>query len=249
MLPNANARSKMKWVALYRALSKLGLASRTQAQELIALGEITVDGAICCNPNRLVCLETTSIIHNNQTIKKAQQVVYILYKPRSIITSRKDEDGRPTVYTLLPPNLHHLHCVGRLDFATSGLLILTNDTMLSSWLTDPANGVLRVYTVTVRGLFTPENALSMQNGITDDNQKLQTSNILVRKASKRESHLVLTLTEGKNREIRRMCKAVGHEVTRLKRVSYGGLELGNLQPGEFRQVSDAEILAAFPQAR
>jgi 23S rRNA pseudouridine2605 synthase len=231
---------------LYRALSKLGVASRTQAQEMIANGEINVDGVVSRDPDHMVSLEKSVICHNGKKLLQASQTVILFYKPRDVITSRKDEQNRQTVYSFLPPELQSLHCVGRLDFATSGLLLLTNNTKLSSWLTDPVNGVARVYTVTVRGRMTEQDADKMRNGIVDDNETLQAGNVLVRKASGRESHLVCTLTEGKNREIRRLCKAVGHEVTRLKRVAFGGLTLGNLQPGGFCHLSEQELSDAFP---
>ena len=235
-------------VSLCRALSKLGITSRTQAQHLIRLGEITVNGVVCRDPERSVQLETAVISHKGRKLALAPRKVIMLYKPRSIITSTKDEQNRPTVYSLLPPELHHLHCVGRLDWATSGLLLLTNDSKLSSWLTEPANAVPRVYTLTVRGRVTEPEADQMRGGIVDDDETLRAASVLVRKASGRESHLVLTLQQGKNREIRRLCNAIGHEVTRLKRVSFGGLTLGNLQPGEFRELTAEELSSAFPGA-
>jgi len=243
-----NQKPSKLMVPLYRALSRLGSASRSAAQELIELGQVTVNGAVCRDPERRVNLETAVIRQQGQPLDRAPRTVIMLYKPRSIITSTKDEQNRPTVYSLLPPALHKLHCVGRLDFATSGLLLLTNDSRLSNWLTEPANAVPRVYTVTVRGKMTEPDADKMRAGIVDDDETLRAASVLVRKASGRESHLVLTLQQGKNREIRRLCKALGHEVTRLKRVSFGGLTLGTLQPGEFRQISDEELRAAIPGA-
>lgn len=234
---------------LYRALSKLGFSSRTEAVNLITSGVIFVDGKQCLDPEHLIQPETTSITHGNQLIKREPLRVLMLYKPRGVITSRKDEQGRSTIYSLLPPEHQKLHCVGRLDFATSGLLLLTNNTMLSAWLTDPQNGVPRVYTVTVRGLLTPEKTDRMLSGIVDDGQVLKSDTIIVRKTSNRESHLVITLSEGKNREVRRLCSSVGHEVTMLKRVSYGPLTLGNLAPGQFREVDREELCTAFPGIR
>ena len=229
---------------LYLAVCKLAGLSRAAAQELIAQGQISVNGAVCREPERMVSL-AAEIQQQGRPLARAPRTVIMLYKPRSIITSTKDEQNRPTVYSLLPPALHSLHCVGRLDFATSGLLLLTNDSRLSNWLTDPANAVPRVYTVTVRGKMTEPDADKMRAGIVDDDETLRAASVLVRKASGRESHLVLTLQQGKNREIRRLCKALGHEVTRLKRVAYGHLTLGNLQPGAFRELTDDELRAAF----
>jgi 23S rRNA pseudouridine2605 synthase len=142
----------------------------------------------------------------------------------------------------------HVIPVGRLDAATTGLLLLTNDTHLAAWLTDPANAVPRVYLVTVRGELADAAARRLEEGIEDAGEHLAARAVTVRKRSGRETHLVLELTEGRNREIRRLLAAVGHEVTRLKRVSFGGLELGNLAPGRWREVAAAELKAAFPGA-
>ncbi len=235
-------------IQLYRALSKLGYASRTQALSLIKNGEIRIHNKPCTDPEMPVSLTHTKIFHHDHLIQKEDLLVLLLYKPRGIITSRKDEQNRPTVYTLLPDEFQKLHCVGRLDFATSGLLLLTNNTRLSSWLTDPENGIKRVYLVTVRGLVTDEKVSRMINGISDENDILKSDDVVIRKSSHRETHLIITLTEGKNREIRRMCKSTGHEVTRLKRVSYGPLTLGNLAPGGFRSISIEELAKVFPDA-
>ena len=126
-------------------------------------------------------------------------------------------------------------------WGTTGLLILTNDTRLSSYLTDPANAILRTYIVTVAGYFTEEKLAKAAAGIMDKGELLKPAGISLRKASGRESHLTVELTEGKNREIRRLFEALGHEVTRLKRVAFGPLELGALEPGQFRRLARAEL--------
>jgi pseudouridine synthase len=233
-------------IPLYRALSKLGFSSRSEAVHLITSGAIFVDGKQCRDPEYLVQPDTACITHGTDLIKREPLRVLMLYKPRGVITSRKDEQGRPTIYSLLPPEHQKLHCVGRLDLATSGLLLLTNNTQLSAWLTDPRSGVPRVYIVTVRGLLTQEKANRMLTGIVDDGQVLKSDSVIVRKTSGRESHLVITLSEGKNREVRRLCSSVGHEVTKLKRASYGPLTLGDLAPGQFREVEREELCKAFP---
>lgn len=233
-------------IPLYRALSKLGYTSRTQALSMIAAGEISIDGKPCFDPDCLVSMHTSQLKHHNEIVTHKDLCIILLYKPKNVITSRKDELGRATIYSLLPPELHSLHCVGRLDWATSGLLLLTNNTMLSSWLTDPGNGIPRVYVVTVRGLVTVQKTEQMNNGINDWDQILRSNAIVIRKSSNRESHLIVTLTEGKNREVRRLCSSVGHEVTKLKRVAYGALTLGDMSPGEYRHLSSEGLLSAFP---
>jgi 23S rRNA pseudouridine2605 synthase len=232
-------------VPLERALSKLGIASRTQARELICSGKVSIDGIIKKNPLHLVTPEKIKISIDGKQFEKAKSVVLMLHKPRGVVTTRSDEKGRPTVFSLLKNNSENLHAIGRLDLATTGLLLLTNNTKLSAWLTDPKNNVPRTYIVTVRGLMTEEQIELLKNGIMDEGEKLQASGLSLRKASRKESHLTIELTEGKNREIRRMFLAIGHEVTKLKRIAFGGLNLGSLEPGESRKISTDELNKAF----
>ena len=134
-----------------------------------------------------------------------------------------------------------LVAVGRLDLASAGVLLLTTDTRLADWLTDPANGVIRRYAVTARGSVSDDARRQLEAGIDD----LRASRVTVRKRSGRETHLIVELDEGKNREIRRLFSAIGHEVTRLTRVAFGAIELGSLQPGEFRELTREELRRAF----
>lgn len=234
-------------VSLERALSKLGFASRTQATRLIAEGRVRVGGRVATNPRLWVTPETAGIEVDGAVVEKAKWRTVLLHKPKGVVTTRSDERGRATVYASLGKGGVGLVPVGRLDLTTTGLLLLTNDTRLSAWVTDPVNAVPRVYLATVRGLVTPGEARRLVDGVEDAGEELGAARVEVRKASGRESHLVIELVEGKNREIRRMLDSLGHEVTRLKRVSFGGLELGEeLEPGEWREVSKDEISAAFP---
>jgi 23S rRNA pseudouridine2605 synthase len=233
-------------VPLERALSKLGIASRTEARAWIIEGKVEVNGTIRKDPCFAVVPETAKLRIEGRAVGPMERRTLLLNKPRGAITTRRDEKGRRTVFDLLPERERSLHAVGRLDLATTGLLILTNDTSLSSWLTDPSNRVPRVYLVSVRGEVTPEESARMERGIQDEGELLRADQAEIRKSSGRESHLVVTLSGGKNREIRRLLLLCGHEVTRLKRVAYGGLELGELEPGKYREVSDEELRRAFP---
>lgn len=239
-------------VPLERALSKLGLASRTQARAWILAGKMRVNGVVRKDPSYPVTPETARIeIEGEPALSAARgrtgRVVVLLHKPAGLVTTRVDEKGRPTVFSLVGgSSAIHLHSVGRLDLATSGLLLLTNDTRLSAWLTDPLNGVPRVYLVTARGRISDGLCRRLETGVEDEGQVLRADRVELRKASGRESHLTVTLREGKNREVRRMFGSLGHEVTRLKRVAFGGLELGSLAPGQSRELSAAELARAFP---
>jgi 23S rRNA pseudouridine2605 synthase len=230
-------------VRLDRALSKLGLASRAEAQRLIRAGLVTVAGRIATNPAQLVTPAVGTIAIDGALPHSRRWRLIVFNKPRGLVTTRRDPDGRPTVFDALGAEAEGLVAVGRLDMASTGLLLLTSDTALAAWLTDPDNAIVRRYVVTARGEVTDEDARAMERGVED----VRASSVKIRKRSKRETHLLVELTEGRNREIRRLLASVGHEVTRLLRISFGGIELGALQPGAWRDVRREELEAAFPQ--
>jgi 23S rRNA pseudouridine2605 synthase len=174
-------------------------------------------------------------------------------KPRGTVTSRRDPDGRRTVFDVLGDAGDGLVAVGRLDRASTGLLILTTDTAIAAALTDPANGIVRRYLVTVRGRVAPDLVARVESGVDvvdarGGRERLAAARVVIRKASGRETHLVVDLTEGRNREVRRLFQAVGHEVTRLHRVAFGAIALASLQPGEWRLVDDDAIRATLARA-
>ena len=216
--------------------------SRSQTRRLIEEGRIAVNGRKIKDPAFLLVPEKVSITIDGKPVARAAACTIMMYKPRGIVTTRSDEKGRKTVYDLLPPHLRHLHAVGRLDMATTGLLLMTTDTQLSNFLTDPDNGIPRVYTVTVKGRISDEDLGRLSKGIEDKGELLNADKITLRKASNKESHLIVELSEGKNREIRRMFEALGSEVTALKRVAFGKLELGDLAPGQFKEINASKLV-------
>jgi len=228
-------------VPLERALSKLGAASRSQTREWALDGRLQVNGRTVRDPLFMVSPEQDRFALDGRPVRRDAWRAVMLNKPRGVVTTKSDEKGRRTVFDILPPELAALHPVGRLDMATTGLLILTNDTRLSSYLTDPANEIKRTYVVTVAGDMTEADMARAVAGVMDDGELLKPSSITLRKASGRESHLTVQLTEGKNREIRRLFEALGHEVTQLKRVAFGPLQLGELEPGRYRDLSREEL--------
>jgi len=231
-------------VPLGRALSKLGILSRSRAIAAIRAGRVRVNGRTVVDPAALVVPERVRIALDDQPRRRAAWRTILLYKPRGVVTTRRDPQGRRTVFDVLrdapspltPAEIEPLIAVGRLDLATSGLLLLTTDTRLAQWISDPENQVRRLYVVTVRGRVTEEMAGRMPAAVR------------VVKASNRETHLVVELHEGKNRQVRRLFDAIARPVSRLKRAALGGIELGSLEPGGFRELSPGELERAFPGA-
>jgi 23S rRNA pseudouridine2605 synthase len=222
-------------VPLNRALSKLRILSRAQATAAIKAGRVKVNGRVITDPAAAVVPERVRIVVDGQSRTRAAWRTILFHKPRGVVTTRRDPEGRRTIYDVIGPPANGLIAVGRLDLATSGLLILTTDTRLAHRIADPASAVPRVYVVTVRGRVTDGDAA-----------KLEGASVVVRKESARESHLTVELRRGRNREVRKLFDSIGHEVTRLKRVRFGGLELGNLSPGEWQELTRKEVEAAFP---
>ncbi len=233
-------------MSLERALSKLGLASRSQARALIEAGRVTVDGRAITDPLKRVIPERISIAIDGARGTIVAPLTIALHKPRGYVTTRSDPEGRKTVYDLLDGLDVSVVPVGRLDLATSGLLLFTNDTQFANWLTDPASAIPRIYLVTAEGRIAEARRDQLVGGITSQDERLHAAAVVIRKASNRETHLTVTLTEGKNREVRRLFEAIGHPVTQLRRVQFGGVALGSLSPGSWRIVSEDELRAAFP---
>ena len=232
----------MGQVHLERALSKLGVAYRSQTKKWIEAGRIAVNGQVVKDTTFLVVPETARIAIDGKSVTRAVACTIMLNKPRGIVTTRSDEKARKMIYDLLPAQFQHLHPVGRLDMATTGLLIMTTDTQLSNFLTDPDNEIPRIYAVSITGRISDDEIKRLSQGIQDKGQLLKASKITLRKSSQKESHLIVELTEGKNREIRRMFEAMGAEVTALKRIAFGKLKLGTLEPGQFLEITKKDII-------
>jgi 23S rRNA pseudouridine2605 synthase len=229
--------NRVRGVPLGRALSKLGILSRSQAIDAIRAGRVRVAGRVVRDEAALVVPERARLIVDGMAGRVPLWRTIVFHKPRGVVTTRRDPEGRPTVFDILGDASRGLIAVGRLDLATSGLLLLTSDTRLADWITDPAHDVPRLYVVTVRGRVEARDLADLTGAVTT-----------LRKASSRESHLLVELREGRNRQVRRMFDAIGHEVTKLKRVKLGELDLGDLAPGKHRDIFRAEMAAAFPGA-
>jgi 23S rRNA pseudouridine2605 synthase len=225
-------------VQLHRAISKLGWASRKQAWDWVRAGEVLVDGAVVTDPLTWIDLDRQRIARRGRSDQPAAVRAIALHKPAGVVTTRRDERGRRTVYDLLPPDLPWLHPAGRLDADSEGLLILTNDSSLSARLTDPECHVTKTYHVTLDGPPTEEALDRLRHGI--ELPEGMTRPAQVRRLEEGGRVLEMVLTEGRNRQVRRMAWAVGHRVRRLVRVAIGGVTLGDLLAGAWRELSEDE---------
>jgi len=231
-------------IGLARALSKLGYCSRQQAFELIRQGKVRLNGATPKNPETPVRLGIDRIEVQGRALNPAEKIYLMLNKPRGIITTAADEKGRDTVYSLLPPNKAWLAPVGRLDKASEGLLLFTNDSEWNARITDPATHLDKSYHVQIAAIADSSLIENLERGVeTERNELLRCKRASLLRSGERNSWLQLTLDEGKNRHIRRMLDALGIEVLRLIRVSIGPVSLGDLAKGAHRPLSSTELTA------
>jgi 23S rRNA pseudouridine2605 synthase len=230
-------------VQLHRALAKLGWGSRRQAWDWIRAGLVHVDGQLITDPLTWVDLDHQAITRAGQ--QAPAPLTLALHKPRGIVTTRRDERGRRTVYDLLPAGLPWVFPAGRLDADSEGLLILTNDAQLAVHLTDPVHHVPRIYHVTINGEPTAEQLQRLRDGIELNDGPTRPAEVTMLHQGARRSIVRMVLTEGRNRQIRRMWAALGRRVTRLVRVAIGGLELGDLPAGAYRELTAEEVRSAL----
>ena len=238
--PAADAAAKR--VTLPRALSKLGYCSRTQAERLIAENRVAVDGRRVSDASAWVDLSTARITVDGRLVAAEAKIYLMLNKPRGLVTTRDDPEGRPTVYDCLKDfDIPHLSPVGRLDKASEGLLLFTNDTEFAQILLDPVTHVTKTYHVQIDRLMDDETIAVMTSGIRHDGELLTATAARRLRQGDKNSWIEVELDEGRNRQIRRMLEALDTECLRLVRVAIGGLKLGELPKGAVRALTEAEL--------
>lgn len=228
-------------VSLPRALSKLGLCSRSQAEEAVRAGRVTVNGVVRRDPTLRVDMDRDRLALDGRAAVAARRAYVALNKPRGLVTTRDDPEGRETVFDCLAgADLPPLNAVGRLDKASEGLLLLTNDTRWGQRVIDPATHLPKTYHVQVDRV--PDATLvdRLRGGVEDDGEPLTVRDASVLRAGERHGWLEIVLDEGKNRHIRRLLAALDIEVLRLVRIAIGPLALGDLPKGAWRRLTAAE---------
>lgn len=235
---------RAKRVGLARALSKLGYCSRSQAAELIHAGRVRINGATRRDPETPVRMAEDRIEVDSRLISRKEKIYLMLNKPRGLVTTASDEQGRDTIYSCLKNDLPWLAPVGRLDKVSEGLLLLTNDSEWGARIADPESHVPKTYHVQISGLADSSLTEKLMRGVRVDGIGLmRATNAAILREGERNSWLVIVLDEGKNRQIRRMLDALGIEVLRLVRVAIGPIELGELAKSEYRSLTESEVAA------
>ena len=227
---------------LQKFMAEAGVASRRACEELIRQGRVTVNGETA-SLGRSVEPEQDRVELDGKPVQKEQRrTVILLYKPRGVVSTSSDPEGRRTVQDYFREIPERLYNVGRLDLNSEGLLLMTNDGALANRLTHPRYGVEKTYYAVCDGRLTASEAARLTNGVElEDGMTAPARVDAVRTTQRGDTSFLISIHEGRNRQIRRMLEAVGHRTLRLKRERFGPLSLGTLAPGEWRKLSDEEI--------
>ena len=218
-------------------LSKAGAGSRTEARKWIGAGRVKVNGRVVQSPDAWIDLERDRVLLDDAPLEREERVYLLLHKPVGYLTTYRDPEGRPTVYDLLPDRERYLFPVGRLDRDTSGLLIMTNDAQFAERLTNPDYHVPKTYFVKASRVLSDEQLDALRRGI--DLRDGITRPAIVERRGK--STFTITITEGRNRQVRRMVEALDAKVEKLARVAIGAIEIGELESGKVRMLTNEEV--------
>ncbi len=234
-----------------KLLARAGAGSRRDVERWLAQGCIALNGVVLTNPATLLHSLKGVTIDGHSVAEPEAARLFRFHKPKGCVTSTYDPQGRPTIFELLPPELPRLLAVGRLDLNTEGLLLLTNDGELARTLELPANNYVRTYRVRVYGAVDQSRLEQLRNGITVEGIrygaiKATLDMVALRKSNGTNKWLVIEITEGKNREVRKICDYLGLKVTRLIRVSFGSISLGDLAAGDIEEINLRSIPVSRP---
>ena len=233
------ARRTLK--TLDRVLSKAGVGSRTEARGWIGTGRVRVNGRLVQTPDHWVDLDRDQVTLDGKPVLSETRRYLLLYKPKGYITTYKDPEGRPTVYDLLKDLEEYVFPVGRLDQDTSGLLLLTNDAQFAERLTNPEFKVPKTYLVKSATRLSDEQLARLRRGVTLKDGPTRPAGVQRVRDSANRTFFEITITEGRNRQVRRMVEAIDSKVSKLVRVSIGRLSIGDLAIGHYRALTEAEV--------
>jgi 23S rRNA pseudouridine2605 synthase len=227
---------------LQKVIAQSGITSRRKAEKLIAGGSVKVNGQLVTELGTKVS-PADKVEVDGVPLEKEEPVYYLLYKPRGVISSMKDDKGRKVVTDFLTEIPERVFPIGRLDFDSSGIILLTNDGEFANLLMHPKYEVDKVYVAKIEGMPKPQELKKLKKGVTSENELLKAVHYNVLSTDRKTKSMIieLTLREGKNRHIRRMMNEIGYPVKKLKREKYGMLTLKGLQPGEYRSLTPKEI--------
>ena len=231
----------MKEKTLERVISKSGVGSRTQARSWIHAGRVKVNGRVVEDPDMWIDFNRDRILFDNKPLTKQKQLYILLYKPTGYITTFNDPEGRPTVYDLIQDIPQFLSPVGRLDLDTSGLLIMTNDTQFAERLTNPDHKISKTYLVKCSSLLPDEALDQLRKGVTLSDGPTRPAQVQRLRDSGKYTHLEIVITEGRNRQVRRMIEAIGSKVLKLVRTHIGPVSFGDLKIGTWRELEPNDL--------
>jgi 23S rRNA pseudouridine2605 synthase len=221
-------------------IASAGITSRRKADEMIEQGRVRINGAVLLNPGYHVQEGDNVEVDGTRIEPEQKKVYYLLNKPAGYVTSTADKEGRPVVTDLVPDSVR-VFPVGRLDYNTTGLLILTNDGDLSNKLMHPSHGFDKKYLVRANGIVTLAEAKRLEEGVDIGGFVTSPAEVHLIKHDRNSTIAEITIHEGKNRQVRRMFKAIGHPVLELSRIGLGNLTIGKLAQGQCRKLSPAEV--------
>ncbi len=226
---------------LERVISKAGLGSRAEARRWIGAGRVSVNGKTIQTPDYWVDFARDNVTLDGKPVRAGRKIYLLLYKPKGYLTTHKDPEGRPTVYDLIPDVGAWLVPVGRLDLDTSGLLILTNDTQFAERLTNPEHKVPKTYQLKASTVLLEEQINQLRKGVTLADGPTRPAIVKRLRDTAKYTFLEITITEGRNRQVRRMLEAVGSKVLKLVRTAIGSVRIGELVIGKHRPLTEEEL--------
>ncbi len=227
---------------MQKIIAKSGVASRREAEQWIAAGRVSVNGSVVTEAGTKADSVTDKITVDGEPLpSKASLFYYAFHKPRNVLVARNDPGDRPLIYDYLKELPTLLHPVGRLDFDSEGLLLLTNDGELQHQLTHPSSEVSKIYHVKIKGLIDKKKLTELLEGVSLEDGPARAVSAQIIKQNPHNCWLEIAVTEGRNRIVRRLCEAVGHTVLRLVRVAIGSLAVDGIEPGKYRVLTATEV--------